>query len=103
MASTVTHVIHNAWKVDFNQSLRSYEPLIANTRRLIDACYSFARPITLLFSSSEAASIGWDRSNGPVPEQPLSDPSVASATGYGASKYVVENVSICQDALNFVK
>ena len=65
---------------------------MSGTRRLVDACYTFVHPVTLLFSSSEAVGIAWDLAKGPIPEEPLTDPIVASPTGYGASKYIAENV-----------
>ncbi|KAJ3555456.1 hypothetical protein NM688_g2570 [Phlebia brevispora] len=89
---TVTHVVHNAWKVDFNLSLQSFEPLIANTRRLLDACSTFSRPVRVFYTSSISAAAGYDPALGPVPEEPLSDPGVVLATGYGASKFVVEKL-----------
>ena len=100
IARTVTHVVHNAWKVDFNHVLKSFEPLIASTRRFIDACYTFSHPVRLLYTSSVSAAAGYDTSRGPVPEEPLVDPEVAVATGYGASKFVVENVRVLHETLN---
>ena len=92
ISKSVTHVIHNAWKVDFNHTLKSFEQLIAGTRKLVDACSTFSLPITLLYTSSVSAAMAWDSASGPVPERPLSDPRVAAPTGYGASKYVTEHV-----------
>ena len=92
LRNNVTHVIHNSWKVDFNHSLKSFEPLVASSRKLVDACYDFAHPVVLLFSSSIAATAAWDPSQGPVPEALLADPRAAVPTGYGASKYVVEHM-----------
>ena len=90
---TVTHVIHNAWKVDFNHRLPSFETHIANTRRLIDQLFVFERQPRLLFTSSIAAVQGWDVLKGPIPEEPLVDPSLAFGSGYGASKHIAERVS----------
>ena len=74
LSASVTHVVHNAWKVDFNHRLQSFEPLVAATRRLVDACYGFYHPVRLLFSSSISVSLGWDITCGPVPEELLGDP-----------------------------
>ena len=79
--------------------LKSFEPLIASTRRLVDACYTFSHPVRLLYTSSVSAAAGYDTSLGPVPEEPLADPEVAVATGYGASKFVVENVRVLHETL----
>lgn len=91
---SITHVVHNAWRVDFNLSLPSFEKYIAGTRRLVDLCSSLPRPAKLLFTSSVAAAYKWDISRGAVPEEVLSDTYVASANGYGASKFVAENVRL---------
>ncbi|KAJ3525806.1 hypothetical protein NM688_g8348 [Phlebia brevispora] len=91
---TVTHIIHNAWKVDFNHTLPSFESHIANTRKLLDECFTFARRPRVLFTSSIAAVQGWDVSRGLIPEEPLSDPALAIANGYGSSKYVAEQVCL---------
>lgn len=89
---SVTHIIHNAWTVNFNHSLLTFEPQIAAVRRVIDILASLNRPARLLFTSSVGTASGWDPSRGPVPEQPLDDPDSATHTGYAASKYVVEQV-----------
>ena len=92
----MTHVVHNAWRVDFNLSITSFERYIAGTRRLVDLCCLLPRPVKLLFTSSVAAALAWDGSRGPVPEEVITDPGVAVGTGYGASKFASENVRIKQ-------
>ncbi|KAJ3537775.1 hypothetical protein NM688_g6625 [Phlebia brevispora] len=92
ISHTVTHVVHNAWKVDFNHSLKSFEPLIAGTRRFVDVCQTFSHPVRFLYTSSISAAAAYDSSLGSVPEEPLSDPHVTAGTGYGASKYVMEQL-----------
>jgi UDP-glucose 4-epimerase len=42
----------------------------------------------------------WDIARGPVPEEVISDPTVATSNGYGASKFVTENVRDDLDAEN---
>lgn len=88
----VTQVVHNAWRVDFNLSLSSFEKYVAGTRRLIDILGSLPRPAKLFFTSSVAAAYMWDTATGAVPEEVLKDPFIGSANGYGASKFVGENV-----------
>ena len=85
--------------MDFNHTLKSFEPAIASTRKLIDACYTFSNHITLLYSSSISVSIGWDPALGLVPEKPMTNHAIAAPMGYGASKHVVENVSPRRPAL----
>ncbi|THG96855.1 hypothetical protein EW026_g5054 [Hermanssonia centrifuga] len=89
---SVSHIIHNAWKVDFNHGLSSFESQITGTRKLVDFCFNLDRPVRLLFMSSIGVAQGWDNQSGPIPETPLSDPGLATDSGYSASKYVVEQV-----------
>ena len=96
----MSHVIHNAWKVDFNHTLISFETHIANTRKLIDECFTFAHRPRVIFTSSIAAVQGWDVSKGLIPEEPLTDPLLAMANGYGASKHVAEQVSSLINHIN---
>ncbi len=88
----MSHIIHNAWKVDFNHGLSSFESQITGTRKLVDFCFNLDRPVRLLFMSSIGVAQGWDNQSGPIPETPLSDPGLATDSGYSASKYVVEQV-----------
>ncbi|KAF8548861.1 NAD(P)-binding protein [Imleria badia] len=91
---TVTLIIHNAWRVDFNLTISSFEDSIRATRNLIDL--GLASPqkekLRFLFTSSIASSQGWDDSEGHFPEEVQLDPSVAVGAGYGESKYVAERI-----------
>ncbi|KIP12189.1 hypothetical protein PHLGIDRAFT_371020 [Phlebiopsis gigantea 11061_1 CR5-6] len=89
---SVTHVIHNAWTVNFNLALRSFEDQIAGVRKLVDISASADHPMQLLVTSSIGAVDRWDPKDGPVPEHALTDPIVAAGAGYGSSKYVVEQI-----------
>ncbi|KAF9810700.1 hypothetical protein IEO21_06834 [Rhodonia placenta] len=87
--NSVTHVLHNAWRVDFNLALASFESQISATTRLL-SLFPSAR---FFFSSSVSAAQAWrTQHTGRVPEAPLTDSAVALGPGYGASKYVVENI-----------
>ena len=88
----MTDIVHNAWMVHFKHPLSSFENQIAGTRKLIDFCMALDRPVKLLFTSSVAVAQRWDASNGAVPEEPLDDPDLTTPSGYGASKYVTEQV-----------
>ncbi|KAJ6617577.1 putative aminoadipate reductase [Mycena sp. CBHHK59/15] len=93
MRDSVTLIIHNAWKLDFNMSLASFEPHILGTRHLIDLALASPRYPRFLFTSSIASAISWDTAKGPCPEEILSDASVAAeAPGYGQSKFVAEQI-----------
>jgi thioester reductase-like protein len=92
VVSSTTHVIHNAWTVNFNLSLQSFEGQVAGVRKLVDIAASSSYPIKLLVTSSIGITNAWDPSNGAVPEHPLADPELAAGSGYTGSKYVVEEV-----------
>ncbi|KAJ7731262.1 acetyl-CoA synthetase-like protein [Mycena metata] len=88
---TITVVIHNAWMLDFNKTLSSFEPHVKATRNLIDLARQGAG-VRFMFTSSVGTGLGWDATRGPFPEelQPTADAAVGS--GYGESKYVVERI-----------
>ncbi|GBE77884.1 acetyl-CoA synthetase-like protein [Sparassis crispa] len=89
---SVTAVVHNAWRVDFNLSLSSFEPLIAGVRNLINLSAgspSSAGPRILFVSSMGVLR---NPTSLPVPEEPILDPKVAMGAGYGESKWVAEQL-----------
>ncbi|GJF00095.1 acetyl-CoA synthetase-like protein [Phanerochaete sordida] len=90
--AAVTHVVHNAWPVNFNLALQSFDDQIAGVRRLVDVAADAARPVRLLVTSSISVANGWRAGQGPVPERLLPDPEVTAGQGYGSSKYVVEHI-----------
>ncbi|GBE89006.1 hypothetical protein SCP_1500080 [Sparassis crispa] len=78
---SVTAIIHNAWRVNFNLSLSSFEPLITGVCNLINLSAgspSFAGPRILFVNS-----IG-------VLRKPILDPKVAMGAGYSESKWVAD-------------
>ncbi|CDO77413.1 hypothetical protein BN946_scf184857.g20 [Trametes cinnabarina] len=93
---SVTHIMHNAWKVDFKLSIQSFEMDIQGARNLVDlAITSPHRPApTVLFVSSIGVFANMLEYHGPVPapEAPLNDPESAFGTGYSESKWVTEQV-----------
>lgn len=88
----MTHVLHNAWRVDFNLFLSSFETHVAGTRGLIDFCCSLSHPVKLIFTSSISAVHKWNVNLGAVPEDTIPGPEVATSNGYAASKFVTEQV-----------
>jgi nucleoside-diphosphate-sugar epimerase len=93
--SSVTIIVHNAWQLNFNLGLSSFEPHIRGTRRLIDFAFAsvHATKMRLLFTSSVSVAQSWPQDRGPYPEEPQDDPQWAVGSGYGESKYVAERVS----------
>ncbi|EKM59937.1 uncharacterized protein PHACADRAFT_206156 [Phanerochaete carnosa HHB-10118-sp] len=90
--ASATHVIHNAWTVNFKLALQSFEDQVAGVRKLVDIAAATDRPLRLLVTSSIGVANAWNPAEGPVPEQLLSNPGSAAGTGYAASKYVVEHI-----------
>ncbi|KAJ7089503.1 putative aminoadipate reductase [Mycena crocata] len=94
LRDSVTVIIHNAWTLDFNRNLSSFEPHVKGTRNLIDLARQSpnASRVRFLFTSSISSAQGWDVKPGPFPEELQLDASVAVGNGYGESKYVSERI-----------
>ncbi|KAF8215633.1 hypothetical protein K438DRAFT_1799007 [Mycena galopus ATCC 62051] len=94
LRDTVTVIIHNAWTLDFNKMLSSFEPHVKGTRNLIDLARQSPKEsgVRFLFTSSIGSAIGWDQKLGPFPEELQLDANVAVGNGYGESKYVSERI-----------
>ncbi|KAF7980198.1 hypothetical protein HWV62_39287 [Athelia sp. TMB] len=94
LKASLTLIIHNAWRLDFNLSLPSFEPNIRGTRNLIDLALQsrHASGIRFMFTSSVASSLGWDQTKGDFPEEVQMDVSTAVGSGYGEGKYVSERI-----------
>ena len=88
---TVTHVIHNAWTVNFNLPLSAFEQHIRGMRHLIDFCTCSTWKAELLFVSS-VASVMNAREYDLVPEKEFMQVNVAESSGYGESKHVAERL-----------
>ncbi|KGO64305.1 Male sterility, NAD-binding [Penicillium expansum] len=86
LADEVDRVIHNAWPVNFNMSVRSFEPHIRGVRHLVDFSAQVARKtVPITFISSIGTVERWGNPQVPVPEQALPDWSLATM-GYSQSK-----------------
>ncbi|WYZ39099.1 hypothetical protein EsH8_III_001013 [Colletotrichum jinshuiense] len=79
-------VIHNAWPVNFNISVETFEPHIRGVRHWVDFSLRAAKNVPIIFISSIGTVDTW-QGPGPVPEKRLMDLSLPS-TGYGRSKMV---------------
>ena len=93
LAASVDIIIHNAWKVDFNHSLESFQHVhIQGVRKLIDWSSHSNRHPHIIFLSSTSSVGNWARvhPDEPVPETPIASHHVAQETGYGESKHVAE-------------
>ncbi|KAI0096933.1 male sterility protein-domain-containing protein [Nemania sp. FL0031] len=90
--SNADAIIHNAWDVDFNKHLGSFEIHIAGVRHLADLAARSQRQAKFIFVSSIASVINWDSSLGDVPEKVLLDESAVGSSGYSQSKYTAEKI-----------
>jgi thioester reductase-like protein len=87
LLASADRIIHNAWPVNFNISVASFEPHIRGVRHLVDFAAGAAKAVVLVFVSSIGELDGWPSARGPVPEQRLEE-LTAAQMGYGRSKLV---------------
>ncbi|KAF9060301.1 acetyl-CoA synthetase-like protein [Rhodocollybia butyracea] len=95
LQESLTLIIHNAWRLDFNLSLSSFEPHVRGVRNLIDLARAshYASSLRFLFTSSIGSAQSWNSTTmGPYPEEVVLDPKYAVGPGYGESKYVSERI-----------
>ncbi|KAJ4389355.1 hypothetical protein N0V93_006822 [Gnomoniopsis smithogilvyi] len=97
--ASVTSIIHNAWSVNFNMNLESFEPNIASVAHLLKLAKSPIKKdesCAFVFVSSIAA-VGGVRSARGAEERFYPDIKEANPfNGYGVSKWVSEQ--ICAEA-----
>ncbi|KAL1969482.1 hypothetical protein VTN77DRAFT_8920 [Rasamsonia byssochlamydoides] len=96
MLRSVDTIIHNAWKVDFNHSVSTFEDVhIRGVRRFVDFSLQSAHHAHIHFVSSVATIGAWNPTHGPaVPEAPVENPAVTLPQGYGESKHVAERICL---------
>jgi thioester reductase-like protein len=87
----VNLVIHNAWSVNFNMGVASFENQLQGARNLLDFC--FKNSARYFFVSSVSAAV---RSGSTVTESHLRHLTDAQEMGYARSKLVAER--LCQHA-----
>lgn len=83
MKRTVTHILHNAWPVNFNLPLASFIPHVAGVRHLIDFSASAVYHPHITFVSTVGTAT---HAVIPVKEGPL--PLTNASLGYGHSKAI---------------
>ncbi|KAK7994340.1 thioester reductase domain-containing protein [Apiospora marii] len=84
-------VVLNAWPVNFNMPVNSFEPHIRGVRHWADFAASAKRRVAIVFVSSVGTVDGWKGQSDSVPERRFEDMSFAQG-GYGASKMVASLV-----------
>lgn len=94
LQSTVTHFIHNAWPVNFNQTLQSFKSSLDGVLGLISFATHAPRLASTVYLSSISAVSNYHKTSGAnadfVPEQIITDTKCPAGMGYGQSKYVAE-------------
>ncbi|KAG9126234.1 hypothetical protein FRC07_004314 [Ceratobasidium sp. 392] len=91
---SVTAIIHNAWQVNFNLALQSFEPSIKGARNLLDLAFSSTAssgPPRFLFTSSISAA-GFGKPGAHLNEVYVNPEDAANGIGYGQSKFVTEKI-----------
>ncbi|KAL3446506.1 hypothetical protein BJX65DRAFT_318575 [Aspergillus insuetus] len=96
-----THIIHNAWKVNFNLPLQTFEPQLLGTVNLIRLCASAPRAQAITFISSVSAVMNFaatttsspqNTNETAIPESIIQDISAPPFAGYAESKYIAERL-----------
>jgi thioester reductase-like protein len=94
LLQNVDTFIHNAWAVDFNKAVTSFEDThIAGTRRVVDFSIESEHRAHIIFISSIAGVGNWSSTSPAseqVPEKIIEDHKVSLPQGYGESKHVTE-------------
>jgi thioester reductase-like protein/aryl carrier-like protein len=91
---TTTHIIHNAWPVNFNHSLPSFKPHLMGLVNLINLATTAPRNPHLFYISSISSVMNHYMPTlkaTTIPEEILATTSTSS-TGYGNSKYLAEHI-----------
>ncbi|KAJ5961009.1 uncharacterized protein N7479_008159 [Penicillium vulpinum] len=96
LLNSVDTIIHNAWKVDFNHTVDSFEEThIQGVRRFIDFSLASRSNAHLHFISSVSTVGAWTPEMGAsIPEVPMEDIAVVLPQGYGESKYIAERMCL---------
>lgn len=94
MLDTVTEIVHNAWKVNFNHPVESFEdPHIKGVAEFVNFSLESKYTAHLSFISSISTIGAWTPAMGPsVPEAPFKSAEAVLEQGYGESKHVAERI-----------
>lgn len=94
LSTSVTDIIDNAWAVNFNRTLPSFDNNISGVRNLIAFAQQSALRPNLFFTSSVGTARRWllAGNDGPAPEDVVSHLDAVEYGGYPESKYVAEKL-----------
>lgn len=90
LLGSVDRIIHNAWPVNFNLSIESFESSIIGVKNLTVFSAQAQKHVPIVFISSIGVATQWPHPE-PIPESPLHDLMFASP-GYGQSKLISEHL-----------
>ncbi|KZV94434.1 acetyl-CoA synthetase-like protein [Exidia glandulosa HHB12029] len=91
--TSVTHIIHNAWPVNFNYTIKTFEPAVQSVKELVDLALKAPKTPKFLFVSSVSVVRIPDATPGkPTTETYVDDASLVAGMGYGESKFVAESI-----------
>ncbi|UKZ54443.1 hypothetical protein TrVGV298_008251 [Trichoderma virens] len=88
--ASADRIIHNAWPVNFNISVNSFEPYIFGVRQLVEFSNKAAKKVPIIFISSVGTVSGWTNP-APIPEHRLDDMTLPKM-GYGQSKFAASSI-----------
>ncbi|PLB45460.1 NAD(P)-binding protein [Aspergillus steynii IBT 23096] len=91
LLTTASIVIHNAWTVDFNLPLSSFDSHLSSVINLSVFCAQSTRHTSLTFLSSIIAVMNLPNSP-TIPESTLPHIQSLAPTGYSESKYIAERL-----------
>jgi len=92
MQRSVTHIIHTAWKLDFNLSLSSFEPNIEGLRCLIDFALASPRPEPPQLTYTSSVGVFQNFALNEVYTEIPVTPYMAVGSGYSESKWASEEI-----------
>lgn len=93
--STTTQIIHNAWPVNFNQRLQSFQPSLDGVFNLVSFAAHAKQSPSVFFLSSISAVINYHQvpdAEPQVPERAVASLACPGQMGYGESKYLAERM-----------
>ncbi|KAH6696768.1 putative NRPS-like enzyme [Leptodontidium sp. MPI-SDFR-AT-0119] len=95
LVTTMTRIIHNAWPVDFNKTLQSFQPSLDGVLGLASFASTAKLSPSIFFIGSISSVGNYQKTQGHldlIPENVLSDLNTPAPMGYGESKYLAERI-----------
>ena len=90
--SKATLIVHNAWTVNFNLSLSSFQPQLENLINLLAFSRECAKSAHFFYISSISSVLSYHSATGKSPEKPLAADIAPGPNGYSESKYIAEHI-----------